>query len=470
MEVPANENKPAMQVAPIHDPGASTVSKIDTYEHKGKKVIRLAAPNGLEVEVVPAMSNKGPMFFIYVDKNLSKPDNGNEFFDLEGASKKISEFGTHGVSLEDLGKLTTQLEVLAHNMRSKAKKPVAQTNQNGFALEETAGFEFFEDDATITQVNESVNESFKDDNSNVPIPDKDTTMEEKEEVEPVVEGQYLQSGLSTREAPIPFTQDPECKGVPDYLNDEEKAGLLPQNTGANNGVDGGGEAMSESILDQFKKGDAVCIDRVMDVEWLVESISMNPDKMVVKNGKRTKVISPATTFIEHADGANIHKERQLESLDALKEAYMKMTFEEDPRALKANWCTYEEGVTQEKTDSKLPILEKNDMYSFIKSNDLHKTDEVAAFQAICEKYSNPIEEIEKVMEDVKSSEANEKVDEMYNFDATPFEENAIGLATTLEAAWQEMEKKEMEETAKLSDEQPGANGGGLGPKQIKFNL
>lgn len=444
------ENNPQMM---------SATSKIDSYTHKGKNVARLVSPTGKTVEIVPAMTNVGTRFFLYIDKELEYAPTGKEFWQLKDLINKIS---TLEIPQSDIKILSNKISDTDKDMsdKFKNKKLAKPTAAQGFALEETAGFEFFEDEETITQVNESINNSFKDDNSNVPIPNK--------EPEPVVEGQYLQSGLSTREAPIPFTQDPECEGVPDYLNDEQKAGIHAPVVSA--GSTDSGDVMEESILDQFKKGDAVCIDRVMNVEWLVESVSANPDKMVVKNGKRTKIVSPSTTFIEHADGANIHKERQLENLDALKEAYMKMTFEEDKRALKANWCTYEEGKSPEKIESTLPILEREQMYSFIKGNDLHKTDEVAAYQSICEKYGNPISEIEKIMEDAKCSEANEKVDSMYNFNATPYEENSIGLATTLEAAWQEMEKKELEETAKLSDEQPGANGGGLGPKQIKFNL
>lgn len=473
MDAPTNENKPAMlPVAPIHDPGADNVSKIDSYDHKGKKVIRLVAPNGLKVEVVPAMSNKGPMFVVYVDGQVRTSPTGQDFFDLDGASKKISELGSQGVSLADLGKLTTKLEFIAHHMKSakKPEAPVAPTSQHGFTVEE---YEFFDNDETVGQVNESIDESFKDDNSNVPIPGKDNTMEEENNVEPVVEGQYLQSGLSTREAPIPFTQDPSLEGVPDYLNDEEKAGKLSkQTTGSisGTGVDGGGEAMSESVVDQYRKNDQVCIDHVMNVRWIVESVSANPDKIVVRNGKKTKVISPSTTFIEHADGVEIHKERQFENIEALKEAYSKMTFEEAPRALKANWCTYEEGETPAKVESGLPILEKNDMYAYIKGNELHQADDYAAFQSLCEKFGNPLAEVTKIMEDAKLSESNSDVDAMYNFNSTPYNENSIGLATTLEAAWQEMQAKELEETAKLTDEQPGANGGGLGPKQIKFNL
>jgi hypothetical protein len=446
------ENSPAMKPAPIHDPGASNKSKItQTNNSSGTGVVELESPTGLKIQIVPVkLKSDGSLrFLLHVDGNHRKDPQGQNSWSLEDISKKLSEFGDHGVSIEDILALTNKLEVIHSKLSQKPKPEVAKTNQNGFVVE--TGFEFFEDDSSINEVNESIDEAFKD-NSNVELPNKDTTMEEKE---PVVEGQYLQSGLSTREAPIPFTQDPECEGVPDYLSDEEKAGKLSkQTTGSisGTGVDGGGEAMSESILDQFKKGDTVCIDRVMDVEWLVESVSINPDKIVVKHGKRTKVVSPSTTFIEHADGVELHKERQFENIEALKEAYKKMTFEEDPRALKANWCTYEENSTPEKKENTLPILEKDEMYSFIKGNDLHKTDEVAAYQTICEKYGNAIAEVEKIMEDVKSSESNEKVDQMYNFNATPYEENSIGLATTLEAAWKEMEAKELEETAKLSDE------------------
>lgn len=468
------ENSPAMAPAQLHNPGASNKSQITQKSNStGTGIVELESPTGLKLQILPAKlkSDGSFRFILYVDGNHRKDPEGKNSWSLDDISKKLSEFGDHGVSIEDILALTSKLEVIHGNLTKKSKPEIAKTNVNGFTLEES-GFEFFEDDASISEVNESIDESFKD-NSNVELPNKDPSMEENEEVAPVVEGQYLQSGLSTREAPIPFTQDPKCEGVPDYLSDEEKAGKLSkQSTGSisGTGVDGGGEAMSESILDQFKKGDAVCIDRVMDVEWLVESVTANPDKIVVKHGKRTKIVSPSTTFIEHSEGVELHKERQFENIEALKEAYKKMTFEEDPRALKANWCTYEEGASAEKTNTVLPILEKDEMYSFIKGNDLHKTDEVAAYQTICEKYGNAIDEVEKIMEDVKLSEANEKVDQMYNFNATPYEENAIGLATTLEAAWKDMEAKELEETAKLTDEQPSPNSGGFGVQPLSMNL
>lgn len=302
------------------------------------------------------------------------------------------------------------------------------------------------------------------------MPLEEAKEKEEESKEPVVEGQYLQSGLSTRPAPIPFTQDPNCEGVKDYLNDEEKAasGAHMQQTGMPAET---GSSMEESmnIMDQFKKGDKVCIDHCHDVEWMIESIHSNPDKVTVTNGKKRKVVSPSTNFIEHLDGVEIHKERQFENIETLKEAYKKMSFDENPRALKANWCTYEEGAVAEKVENKLPILEKEQLYSFIKENEYDQMDEVAAFQQLCEKFGNSIEQLESVMADAHLSNSNAEVDKMYNFNATPYEENSIGLSTTLENAWKEMEKKEIEETAKIHDEESDntQGNGGLG---IKFNL
>jgi hypothetical protein len=293
---------------------------------------------------------------------------------------------------------------------------------------------------------------------------------------PLEEGTYVQSGLSTREAPIPFTQDPSNEGVPDYLTDEEKAaaGARMQQTGMP-AESGSSMEESVSILDQFKKGDTVCIDRIHNVEWLVESVSENPDKIVVKNGKRTKVISPKSNFIEHVDGIEVHKERQYQNIQLLREAYMKMDIQADKHALNSKWLTFTESATQQQPEvaveeKKLPLMEKNDLYSYIKEHEYNKMATSLALQKLCEMYSNPIEEMEKILEDVSLSNTNEGINNMYNFNASAWEENESGLASNLEEAWEKMAKEEMEETARKADEQPGANGGGLGPKQLKFNL
>ena len=293
--------------------------------------------------------------------------------------------------------------------------------------------------------------------------------------QPLEEGKYLQSGLSTREAPIPFTQDPSNEGVPDYLNDEEKASVgLKSQTGmpAESGSSMEESMSTTSIMDQFKKGDIVNIDRVRNVEWIVESVQIDPDQITVKSGKRKKTLSPKVSFIEHVDGAEVHKERQFESIENLREEYLKMTIEEDKRGLKADWCTYEESAKPEAVEDKRPILEKNELYKMMKDRGYEHLSEGKVLQSLCEEIGNPLAEIQRILEDVGLSAANETIDTGYRYNTSAFEENEYGLTNTLENAWKDIEAKELEETAKKNDEQPGANCGGLGPKQhhVKFNL
>ena len=292
---------------------------------------------------------------------------------------------------------------------------------------------------------------------------------------PLEEATYLQSGLSTREAPIPFTQDPSNEGVPDYLNDEEKASVgLKSQTGmpAESGSSMEESMSTTSIMDQFKKGDIVNIDRVRNVEWIVESVQIDPDQITVKSGKRKKTLSPKVSFIEHVDGAEVHKERQFDNIEALREEYLKMTIAENPRGLNSDWITYTEGEAPKVEEDKRPILEKNEIYRIIKDRGLQHESENKVLQSLCEEMGNPLAEIQRILEDVGLSVANETIDTGYRYNASAFEENEYGLTNTLENAWKDIEAKELEETAKKNDEQPGANGGGLGPKQhhVKFNL
>lgn len=156
--------------APVVQHPNSTPAKIDSYDHKGKKVIRLVAENGLKVEIVPAMTNKGPRFFFYLDGALQKTLDGKQFWDLNAISQKLSNLSSQGVNMQDIAKLTTKLEVLQHHMEN----PKAESAAYNTAPElSEAGYQFFEDESSISYINESIDESLKEDeetNSNISIP------------------------------------------------------------------------------------------------------------------------------------------------------------------------------------------------------------------------------------------------------------------------------------------------------------
>ena len=183
-------SNPSSNTATLDDhtapaPKQQAQSKIDSWDYKGKKVIRLVAPNGLKAEVIPTMSNQGPRFYYYLDNKKIKSPDGQENWDLDDISKKLSNLEAQGVSLYDIVKLTTKLEVLNHHMMSpqeesnvpyagKFRNPeLRQTN-----LDET-GYQYFEDAQSLAYINEGVEVAVKEDieegaeetNSNIELPE-----------------------------------------------------------------------------------------------------------------------------------------------------------------------------------------------------------------------------------------------------------------------------------------------------------
>jgi len=302
------------------------------------------------------------------------------------------------------------------------------------------------------------------------------------------EGQYLAAGV--KEVPIPFTQDPTLKGDKEDLNKDSeilKGGELRDQVETDQdeangkqdkkkkklafggGAEGseGGSGMAESYK-EFKVGDTVCLNNIKNKGWLIESIQLVEDtaKFALRAGHRRMVVRPEEMIIEHIEGVEIHRERFEDSVNDLRRIYENMEM-----------STVEDGATPEVAPPEImpteaPVMEKKALYASIKEQGLHTCgDRGMALQKLGETCGNAMEEIHSVYEDACLSVHNENIDAAYDYaGADEYNENNAGLMSDLTAAYEQMAQKEIEETAKLTDEEGDRTGskGGLNPVSLGF--
>jgi hypothetical protein len=301
------------------------------------------------------------------------------------------------------------------------------------------------------------------------------------------EGQYLTAGV--KETPIPFTQDPTLKaGKEDLEKDSEilkggelreqdssedteatgkkdKKGSINKKFAGSAGSSDGGDVMES--YNEFKVGDTVCINNIKNKEWIIESIQGGETpKFALRSGLRRTIINPSEIIVEHIEGVEIHRERFEDSVNELRRIYENM--EAPVEEVKEELAVPPELMPQEK-----PVMEKKELYNTIKGKGLHDCgDRGMALQQIGEMCGNSMEEIHSVYEDACLSVRNPNIDETYGYSECEYNENNAGLMSDLTTAYEEMQKKEIEETAKKTDEEGhragGGTGGGLNPISLGF--
>jgi len=310
------------------------------------------------------------------------------------------------------------------------------------------------------------------------------------------EGEYLVAGV--KKGPIPFTQDPLLKGDKDDMvkdseilkgnnlrneddeddEDDEKAKgkhSVKGSTGKKFGgsMTGNGDSIAESY-NEFKVGDTVCINNIKNREWIIESIKLNEDsaKFGLRCGLRKMIVNPTEMIVEHIEGVEIHRERFEDSVSDLRKIYETMEMNSVESAQGCGGPAELEPEMMPKQESR--IMEKNELYNHIKSNGLHENgDRGAALQSLGEMCGNSMEEIHSVYEDACTSRGNPAIDESYGYVGEgEYNENSGELMGNLSNAYEEMMKKELEETAKKSAEEGDRSGskGGIGLTNIGTNI
>lgn len=291
------------------------------------------------------------------------------------------------------------------------------------------------------------------------------------------EGQYLARGI--KEVAIPFTQDPTLKSDKEDLEkdseilkggelageqedcDDKKQDKKKKKLAFGGGAEGseGGSGMAESY-NEFKVGDTICLNNIKNREWIIESIQVNEDfaKFGLRSGLRKMIVRPDEMIVEHIEGVEIHRERFEDSVADLKRIYENMEMNTPMEATTPEGAPPE--IMPQEPQHEIPVMERKALYSHIKELGLHTNgDRGAALQKLGETCGNPMEEIHTVYEDACMSVRNENIDEAYGYAAeSEYNEKDGELMNTLTDAYAQMAQKELEETAKLSDEEGGAMG------------
>lgn len=304
------------------------------------------------------------------------------------------------------------------------------------------------------------------------------------------EGQYLAAGV--KEVPIPFTQDPTLKADKEDMEADseilkggelreqeseeddnkkgkhDKKGSINKKAAFGGGAEGseGGSGMAESFK-EFKLGDTVCLNNIKNREWIIEGIQLMEDtaKFTLRSGTRRMVVRPDEMIVEHIEGVEIHRERFEDSVNDLRRIYenMEMSVVEE---------TPEVAPIEDTTPTQLPVMERKDLYATIKGKGLHECERGMALQSLAEMCGNAMEEVHSVYEDACLSKHNPNIDESYGYSECEYNENNAGLMSDLSSAYDEIAKKEIEETAKTTDEEGhragGGTGGGLSPVSLGF--
>jgi hypothetical protein len=285
------------------------------------------------------------------------------------------------------------------------------------------------------------------------------------------EGQYLAAGV--KEVPIPFTQDPTLKADKEDMNvdseilkggelrdqvkdDQDQANGKHDKKGSVNkkAAFGGGAAGTDGMTEsynEFKVGDTVCLNNIKNREWIIESIQINEDfaKFGLRSGQRRMIVRPDEMLVEHIEGVEIHRERFEDSVISLRNIYENMEINSPIEA-----TIPEEPPVESFPENTNPVMERKALYAHIKEQGLHTNgDRGAALQQLGATCSNEMEEIHSVYEDACLSLHNQNIDEAYGYVEAEYNENNAGLIDNLTTAYESMLKAEIEETAKINDEE-----------------
>jgi hypothetical protein len=87
--------------------------------------------------------------------------------------------------------------------------------------------------------------------------------------------------------------------------------------------------------------------------------------------------------------------------------------------------------------------DRKDIYKYIKDNALHRCAREVAVQRVCERFTNPVEEINNIVDDAVLSEDAaqvETIDSQYNYKAAPIGEHA--LRSAFQRGWQSVVESE----------------------------
>jgi hypothetical protein len=109
------------------------------------------------------------------------------------------------------------------------------------------------------------------------------------------------------------------------------------------------------------------------------------------------------------------------------------------------------GAQELSESTKIGVVEttasdRKDIYKYIKDNALHRCAREVAVQRVCERFTNPIEEINNIVDDAVLSDDSaqvESIDSQYGYKCAPIGENALRQA--FQRGWMSVVESESKE-------------------------
>lgn len=268
-------------------------------------------------------------------------------------------------------------------------------------------------------------------------------------------GDAVQTDMTAEETEekIPFTEEP--KELMDIDTESNGPGATKKPTG---------KVAYREGFNGFRVGDEVLVEKSVDT-WNI--LAINKNIFTLGRGKTTTKIDIFTESIRHAD-SKLEWQATTELMGETKKRWATVA---------ANYVT--EGETQvtgvvglgggnrlggqkfgseDLTTDKLGTAEssaadRKDIYKYIKDNALHRCAREVAIQRVCERFTNPLEEINNIVDDaVLSEDATqvEQIDSQYSYRSAPIGEHALRQAFS--RGWQsvvESESKEVKPVKKM---------------------
>ena len=261
-------------------------------------------------------------------------------------------------------------------------------------------------------------------------------------------GDALQTDMTAEETEekIPFTEEP--KELMDKDTESNGPGATKKPTG---------KVAYREGFNGFRVGDEVLVEKSVDT-WNI--LTINKNIFTLGRGKTTTKIDIFTESIRHAD-SKLEWQATTELMGESKRRWASVA---------ANYVT--EGETQvtgvvglgggnrlggqkfgaeDLATDKIGTVgssaaDRKDIYKYIKDNALHRCAREVAIQRVCERFTNPLEEINNIVDDAVLSEDTtqvEQIDSQYSYRSAPIGEHALRQA--FQRGWKSVNESEAKE-------------------------
>ncbi len=248
-----------------------------------------------------------------------------------------------------------------------------------------------------------------------------------------------------QEEEIPYTEGPKKQMDKDTESDAPGATKKPT-----------GEVACREGFNGFRVGDEVLVEGSTDA-WNILGIQKNI--FTLSRGKTTTKIDIFKESIRHSDSRlewQTTEELMRESKNRWQQVAAAYTTDKEVKVTGAVGLGGGNRIGGqkfgEKTElseaTKIPVIEtlaadRKDIYKYVKDNALHRCAREVAVQRVCEKFTNPIEEITNIVDDAVLSEDAaqvEAIDSQYGYKSAPIGEHALRQA--FQKGWQSVVESE----------------------------